>query len=201
MKRALPLTLCILSSTCASAALAEERNDWYIGALYNSQTISMYGSREFKSAGAIAGYKINDIFSIETRLHKGISGYSFNFNESGFEDQKYKQDIEYQRHILAKASYAITEAFNVYVLAGYIKTKTEITTSISHTDLSGNTNVTYPYQYSENIDGFSYGVGLNYQINNQFSVFVDYQVLPDFDIYQDSSGSWDSLSLGVNYSF
>lgn len=201
MKKALPLTMCILASTYVSTALAEETNDWYIGASYNSQTISLYGSRDFQTAGAIAGYKINDVFSIETRLHTGISGYSYNFSESGFEDQKYKQDIEYQGHILAKASYTITEAFKVYALAGYTKTKTEITTSLPSTDLSGNTNVTYPYQFSENVDGFGYGVGLDYQINNQFSVFIDYQVLPDFDIYRDSSGSWDSLNLGVNYSF
>jgi opacity protein-like surface antigen len=209
MKKALPLTMCILSSTYVSTALAEEKNDWYIGALYNSQKISMYESREFKSAGAIAGYKINDIFSIETRLHTGLSGYSFNLNEAGFdeqrykqdlEDQKYKQDIEYQVHILAKASYTITEAFNVYALAGYTKTKTEITTSISHTDLSGNI-ITYPNQFSATIDGFSYGVGLDYKINNQFSFFVDYQVLPDSDLYQDSTGSWDSFNLGVNFSF
>ncbi|AAZ27902.1 MULTISPECIES: porin family protein [Colwellia] len=200
MKKALSFTMCILASTYASTALAEERNGWYIGALYNSQTISIYQSREFKSAGAIAGYKINDIFSIETRLHKGTSGYSFNLLEPGFEDKKYKQDLDYQGHILAKASYSITEAFNVYALAGYTKTKTEITTLEFHTDLSGNTSVTYPHQYSENTDGFSYGVGLNYQIYNQFSVFVDYQVLPDFDKYQ-KSGSWDSLNLGVNYSF
>jgi len=201
MKKTLSLTMCILASTYVSTASAEETNDWYIGALYNSQTISMYGSRDFKSAGAIAGYKINDIFSIETRLHTSTSGYSFDLSSFGSEGMKYKQDIEYQGHILAKASYSITEAFKVYGLAGYTKTKTEITTSLSHTDLSGNTSVTYPYQYSENIDGFSYGMGLDYQINNQFSVFVDYQVLPDFDIYQDSSGSWDSLNLGVNYSF
>jgi opacity protein-like surface antigen len=201
MNKTLSLTMCILASTYFSTASAKDTNDWYIGSLYNSQTISFYGSRDFKSAGAIAGYKINDIFSIETRFHTGVSDYSFNLNTPRFEGQKYKQNIEYQGHLLAKASYPIVEAFNVYALAGYTKTKTGITTSLSHTDLSGNTSVTYPYQYSKNTDGFSYGVGLDYQINNQFSVFVDYQVLPNFDIYQDSSGSWDSLNLGVNYLF
>lgn len=201
MKKILLLTISILASTYASTTLAEEVNGWYLGALYNSQKISLYGSREFKSVGATAGYKINEIFSLETRLHTGTSGYSFDLSSFGSEGMKYKQEIEYQGHLLVKASYSITEAFKVYGLAGYTKTKTEITTSLSHTDLSGNTNVTYPYQYSENIDGFSYGVGLDYQINNQFSVFVDYLILSDFDIYQNSSGSWNSLNLGINYSF
>ena len=49
--------------------------------------------------------------------------------------------------------------------------------------------------------GSSYGVGLNYKLNEKFNIFVDYQVLPNFEPNSNFSKSWKSTSIGVNYSF
>ncbi|MBT1063276.1 hypothetical protein KJY73_06805 [Bowmanella sp. Y26] len=47
----------------------------------------------------------------------------------------------------------------------------------------------------------SYGVGLSYRINSKFDVFLDYQVLPDFEPASNYSVGWKSTTLGLNYSF
>jgi hypothetical protein len=44
-------------------------------------------------------------------------------------------------------------------------------------------------------------VGLNYKISEAFSLFIDYQVLPDLTIVSGVSSSWNSTNIGVNYSF
>ncbi|WP_157828047.1 autotransporter outer membrane beta-barrel domain-containing protein [Paraglaciecola sp. MB-3u-78] len=54
-------------------------------------------------------------------------------------------------------------------------------------------------KHSEN--GFTYGTGLNYQITEAFTLFIDYQVLPELSIGIDDSSSWKSTNLGVTYTF
>jgi opacity protein-like surface antigen len=49
--------------------------------------------------------------------------------------------------------------------------------------------------------GLNYGIGLNYQINEQINIFVDYQIIPDFEPVSGYSSSWKSTTIGVNYSF
>ena len=198
MKRILPLTFTILTSTYATTVNAE--NTWYLGALYNAQEISMQG-RDFNAAGIIAGYKFNENFALETRFNLGTSGYSSFYGTPESPEGDYKEDIDTQASILIKASFPIFESFNLYGLAGYTKTKLEISGLGQTNDSNGNIIGNYSFKHTESEGGFTYGIGVNYQINEQFNIFVDYQVLPDFEPSSNFSKSWKSTSVGVNYSF
>lgn len=179
---------------------ASEVKDWYIGTQFSAQEVESVPDREFDTVGLMAGYQYNQYFSIETRLNKGTSGYSSIMYVNGLHDQKYKEDIDYQASLFIRASFPVYEAVNVYALAGVTKSKYEITSSATSVDKDGNVTTTYPYIIKLSESGFSYGVGVEYQINNSFNVFVDYKKLPDLDVASQMS-NWKSVSLGLNYSF
>ncbi|MGJ8682215.1 porin family protein [Paraglaciecola sp.] len=198
MKKLLPLALTILTSTYASTAYAE--NSLYLGALYNAQGISIHG-RDFNTAGIIAGYQYNKYFVLETRLSSGTSGYSSFYGTPEEPRGSYSEDIDTQASLLIKASYPIFNLFKLYGLAGYTNTKMETNGLGQRNDSEGNIIGNYPYEHTESESGFSYGLGLDYQINAQFNVFIDYQLLPDFEPNSNFSKSWESTTIGVNYSF
>ncbi len=205
MKKILPLMLTILTSTYVTTASAD--NSWYLGALYNAQQVSDF-DRDFNSAGIIAGYEFNAYIALETRLTKGTSGYSSSYSverqDSSIifsEDGYYKEDIDVQASLLIKASYPIFKTLSVYALAGYTTTKLATSGFYQQYDSDGNKMGNGSYGDSETNNGFSYGIGLNYQFNEKLSLFVDYQVLPDYDIYPRFTKSWESVAIGVNYSF
>jgi len=198
MKRLLPLAFTILTSTYASTVNAE--NSWYLGALYNAQEISTHG-RDFNTAGIIAGYQYNKYFALETRFSTGTSGYSSFYGTPEEPWGSYSEDIDTQASLLIKASYPIFNSFKLYGLAGYTNTKLEINGLGQYNDSEGNITGNYPYTLTESESGFSYGLGLDYQINEHFYVFIDYQVLPDFEPSSNFSKSWESTSIGVNYYF
>ncbi|MCJ8294701.1 MAG: porin family protein [Colwellia sp.] len=195
MKILLPLTCTILVSTYASSAFAE--NSWYLGAQYSAQEVASSPDRELNTAGIVAGYQFNEFFALETRVNIGTTGYSHQI----LSDQEYKEDIDTQASLLIKASYPISNGFSIYALAGMSKSKYEITTTSHHTDIDGNTTQTYPHLIKASESGFNYGVGLNYKISEEFSLFVDYQVLPELSIVSGDSSNWNSINIGVNYSF
>jgi len=198
MKKLLPLTFSILASTFASSVCAD--NSWYIGALYNSQEISMQG-RDFNTAGVVAGYQYNKYFALETRLATGTSGYSSFYGTPESPVSSYKEDIDNQNSILIKASYPIFESFNLYGLIGYTNTKLEVRGLAQTNDQNGNLIGNFPFKLTESESGLSYGLGLNYRLNEHFDIFVDYQVLPDFEPDSSISKSWKSTTVGLNYSF
>ena len=198
MKRLLPLTFTLLASTYASTVNAED--SWYLGALYNAQEISIHG-RDFNTAGVIAGYQFNKYFALETRLTTGTSGYSSFYGTPEEPRGSYNEDIDTQASLLIKASYPIFNSFKLYGLAGYTNTKLEINGLAQNNDSKDNTTGDYTYKHTESENGFSYGLGLDYQINEHFNVFIDYQVLPDFEPNSSFSRSWKSTTIGVNYSF
>ena len=201
MKKLLPLTFTILTSTYVSTVNAE--NNWYLGALYSKQEFSMQG-RDFNTAGVIAGYQYNKYFALETRLSTGTSGYAFSYEYEGI-PVEYNEDIDQQASLLLKASYPLIEllnqSFSIYGLAGYTKSTVEINGVSQTYDESGNTTGSSPFTITETDNGFSYGIGLNYQMNDQFSIFIDYQVLPNYEPSPNYSKSWKSSSIGINFSF
>jgi len=205
MKKILPLVLTILTSTYGTTASAD--NSWYLGALYNAQQVSDL-DRDFNSAGIIAGYEYNAYFALETRLTKGTSGYSSSYSverqDSSIifsEDGYYKEDIDFQASLLIKASYPIFDTLNIYALAGYSTTKLATSGFYQQYDSNGNKMGNGSYGDTINNNGVSYGIGLSYQLIEKMSIFVDYQVLPDYELYTNFSKSWESVSIGVNYSF
>jgi len=193
----------IIASTLAAtiySPISSANDNWYLGALYNVQEISLH-KRDFTVAGLIAGYKYNDFFALETRLAKGKSGYTSIYDNPNSPYGSYNEDIDSQLSILIKASYPVFDSVKVYALAGYSKTKLDITGLSQINDANGNITGDYPFKHSEITDGFSYGLGFNYQITEQFNVFMDYQVLPDFEPARYYSNSWQSTTIGVNYAF
>jgi len=198
MKKLLSFTFSILTSTYAFTANADD--NWYLGALYNSQDISING-RDFNAAGVIAGYQFNKYFALETRYATGTSGYSSSYGTPEEPWGSYSEDIDTQTSLSIKASYPIFESFKIYGLAGFTKTKLEIKGVGQKNDSDGNIVENYSYKRTDSESGFSYGIGLDYQVNEQVNIFIDYQVLPDFEPSTSYSKSWKSTTIGVNYSF
>jgi opacity protein-like surface antigen len=133
-------------------------------------------------------------------LVTGTSGYSSSYGSTKPKDS-YSEDIDSQVSLLLKASYPISESFKLYGLAGYTKTKIEINGLGQTNDSKGNIIGDYHFEHTISEGGFSYGLGLNYQINEQFSFFADYQVLADYAPNRDFSENWDSTTVGINYYF
>jgi len=196
MKKLLSSAITIITSTYASSVCANEH--WYLGAFYDEQEISR-DNQEFNTIGVIAGFQYNKYFSLETRLSTGASGYSSFYGTSKSQKGNYKEDIDSQTSMLIKASYPIFESFNIYALTGYSMTKLEINGLGQINDENSNIIGDYPYQHTETVNGFSYGLGLNYQFNKQLNIFVDYQVLPNFEPSSQISKSWKSYTIGINY--
>jgi opacity protein-like surface antigen len=187
MKKSLFIVLATFALTSSLKVLANDV--WYIGALYNKQDVSTF-SHDFKSAGLILGYQYNKYLSLETRLSTGTSGYTSLYGPTKGD---YKEDIDTQSSFLIKATYPIFKSFNVYGLAGYSNTAFEVKFSAD----DKNADI-LAIDQTETASGFSYGIGLNYQINKQFNIFVDYQVLPEITFF---SKGLRSTSIGVNYCF
>jgi hypothetical protein len=196
MKKLLPICIVLI----ASPLQASEVDNWYVGALYNSQEISIH-DRDFNAAGIIAGYQYNQYFAVETRFNKGTSGYSTSYNTIDSRKNGYKEDIDSQASISLKASYPIFESFSIYGLAGYTETKLKIQGVGQNYDSSGSFIGNYTYKHTQKENGLSYGIGLNYQVNKQLHFFVDHQVLPDFEPSSNYSKNWKSTSVGFNYYF
>lgn len=200
MNKKIVLALSCIALSFGVSAQATGESNWYMGSHYSVQEVSSRPDRALETLGFIGGYKINKYIGLETRYSEGISGHSDSFyaNDSL---ASYKEDIDSQASLLIKASYPLSRSFDIYALAGLVKSNYEITTSSSYTDLEGNTTTTYPHliRFSEN--GFNYGMGVNYRVTNKVALFIEHQNLPDLAIGSGSSNHWKSTNLGINYAF
>lgn len=195
MKKLSFLTLSSLLSIYTSTATAE--SSWYIGAIYNTQEISIH-QRDFDTAGVLAGYQIDKNLALEARYAKGVSGYSSKYLNS---NRKYSEDIDTQASLVFKAFYPIAHSLNIYGLAGYTHTKLEFQGYGQFNDMDGNITGQYPFKANHTDSGFSYGMGLDFQLNSRLNLFVDYQVLPDFEPNSSVSRNWKSTTVGLKYTF
>jgi OOP family OmpA-OmpF porin len=81
--------------------------------------------------------------------------------------------------IFVKPSYPINEKSSLYGLVGWGKTTTSGT--LRKTD----------------VDGLAFGVGVDYDVTNEISIFADYERL----FYESDAPKLDSISMGANYNF
>ncbi|MBU2892235.1 porin family protein [Colwellia sp. D2M02] len=203
MNKTLCLVTLALSLIFTLTAQAENESDFYVGVQYSNQNIE--SSSDLSTAGVILGYQFNQYFSLETRLNMGVSEYSA-LCPCGEEDgyYVYKQKIDNQGSLLIKGTYPILNDFSIYALAGVIKTSYSLETQSQYKIVEENTTVS-EIRFQDTRDhsesGFTYGVGINYQISKKFSAFLDYQVLPDLAVSTLDSSNWNSASIGVNYTF
>lgn len=203
MKIVLLYLFTLLITILASPALAEEKQGWFLGTSYSYQSVSFeyMDDHNLDSLGLIAGYQLDDILSFEYRLNSGISSDSFPLLIPANFDNTFKHEIDYQMSILVKAAYQIGLNFSVYGLAGFSITKSHITSHTTEYDFQGNEISSWSRNYSEKSEGITYGLGVIYQLTKKVNLFVDYQVLPDFDSSGALKANWHSTTAGVNYSF
>ena len=152
-----------------------------------NDAIASKDSDTFDELLLLAGYKFNKYVAVEGRYWFGGENTWNRYDAVGYAGE---QDVSVDSWgIYVKPMYPVTDAFNVYGLLGYAGSSLDY--DIGDTDF-GDT------------DGFSYGVGVDYSINDNFAVFVDYVTLYDDDksigIYNPNL-ELDVVSVGVTYKF
>ncbi|MBD3586550.1 porin family protein [Salinimonas sp. HHU 13199] len=173
---------CAFSSSAVAAA-----DNIYVGGNISRQTIDADG-RDFNVVSIVGGYKFGEYWSFETRLGKGVSDYSRDDLFEGI-SQLYKEEIDWQISTNIRGAYPVTENLSVFALVGYSQTQREIT---SNSDVLDN--------YSFETKGINYGAGLQYQLSEHISATLEYQIMPELEVYNGEI-DWDSLALGVQYHF
>lgn len=136
----------------------------------------------------LAGYKFNEYVAVEGRYWFGDEN-TLDFYSNGV--LAGTQDVSVDSWgLYVKPMYPVTDAFNVYALLGY-----------------GAVSLDYGYDdtdFDDN-DGFSWGAGVDYSINEKFAVFVDYVSLYDDDhdlgTYGSADVTVDTVNVGVTYKF
>ena len=101
------------------------------------------------------GFDINKYVGLEARLWESV-GSNDATQTGGFYPGTYDVSDAYAWGMYVKPAYPVLENFKVYGLVGYG------VTSVKYNDNDVSTN------------GFSWGVGAEYAINNNISCFVDY---------------------------
>lgn len=181
-------------------AQADDKPKWFLGTQYSFNNISSLPDREPETFGLVGGYRISEYFTMEARYSFGTSDYSSSIfvNE---EQEEYIEEIDTQAFLLLKASYPIFDSLNFYLMAGISESDYEITTTSSFTDQEGVTTITYPSEINISERGFTYGLGADFRVNRNLSIFVDHMVLPDLEVGSGRANDWNSTNIGVKYSF
>lgn len=133
--------------------------------------------------GLVAGQVHSN--NCEDKTYGLIAKVDYDFSTYiGVEARAFKTNWEYEggklEHLglFMKPQYQVNKEFNLYALAGYGKTSFGNKRNFSDT-------------------GLAYGIGGDYVLNEEFSLFADYERLlhdaGDYDL--------DALSFGVSYEF
>jgi opacity protein-like surface antigen len=175
--------------TIIETQMVMEQNPFYIGlGIGYAQLNDDFTNEEISSNNIMlqSGYKYNEYVALEGRYTFGFNtdydrGNLFNSLSGGYDG-----DVS-NWGIYVKPMYPIGN-FNIYALLGY--------GGVMLDDLAGGD----AYE-----DGFQWGLGADYAVNENFSVFVDYVKLYDdtgFD-YRAKNDDVDSntWTLGVSYRF
>ena len=185
------VALSSFSSAGANNALVEvmpievieiDTSAFYIGiggasmGLFNSST-----DEEISTLGAMIqiGYQYNDYIAIEGRYTRGIGKVEYKHGSTINADAD-DLDTEFSNMgIYLKPIYPLGD-FNLYALLGY-----------------GNTTLTKipvgSTSSSRGEDGFQWGVGLDYEMTEQLSIFADYA-----RVYDDKGFNFRGLNSDIN---
>ncbi len=137
-------------------------------------------NEDFEAAMFQAGYSFNEYIAIEGR-------YWYGLEESIVVNGALNEESNINIFgIYAKPMYPVTESFNVYGLLGYSSTSYDL-------DVSS----------LDDVDGFSWGGGIEYTFDNNIKLFADYA-----SIYQDDASgnalnedSINTYNFGIGYRF
>ena len=144
---------------------------------------------DFSSIMLQAGYKINSYVAIEGRYWFGLDSDAGLYTG----DNNIPADVNIDAWgIYVKPMYPVTDAFDIYALLGYAAADLNV-------DLANGADFE-----SDTIDGFSWGIGAQYSINDSLGLFVDYvSVYDDTEEYigGEDDATITSINFGVNYQF
>ena len=146
-------------------------------------------NEKFGSIMLDAGYKFNPYIGVEGRYWSGINSSNDLAWRTGI-----RSDVTVDAWgLYVKPMYPVSNAMNLYGLLGY--------GSVDATfDLPSGGSLT-----SDSVSGFSWGIGADYAITNNWSVFLDYTSVLDTRSGNidglPSDNSLDTVNIGVNYLF
>jgi opacity protein-like surface antigen len=159
-------------------------SNFYIGlgiglAQINSE---LYEEDSIVDATLKVGYNLHKYLAVEARGSMGLS-----------DGDKLGHDYSYGLYL--KPKYPIYETFSVYGLLGYAKSKISFENEVA---FNGITN-----DYTEQ-DGFSFGAGAEYSLNNHWSLSLEAVRYID-ESNTKPEGTYaikvDTANIGVNYYF
>ena len=186
-------------------AVVETATDagFYVGAAYGLANYDMSidvagvgyadGSENFNEFMILGGYQINKYVAIEGRYWFG-SADDINWLNNG---TNYNTSID-AWGIYVKPMYPVTDSFDIYALLGY--GEVDMTIKAPNADYVSDTD--------GSDDGFSWGIGGAYNVNENVAVFVDFVRNYDDTITYDVLGTdvdvdktVDTWNFGVTYKF
>ena len=116
-----------------------------------------YGKDTVVGITAKAGYHFSEYLAVEFRGSKGLRDGD-------------QLGLDYSYGLYLKPQYSVTEEVNIYGLLGYAKTKISFDNEVAFNGISNH----YTTQ-----SGFSFGLGFDYRLNENWSLFVDVMRLID----------------------
>ena len=190
MKKALLLSVVASTMMMAGGDIAPvveevmvvEDNGFYLGLGYGFMNVTRDSAlastedgidEDFSSVMLQAGYKFNSYFAVEGRYWFGLDDVDL-----GTVANPDVVDAPDAWGIYAKPMFPVTEDLDIYGLVGYADVSFE----------------------EEDFDGFSWGLGLSYEITESFAVFADYVALTDeTNAFEDFNV--ETYNVGVTYNF
>lgn len=187
----------------ASAAHAQESGPYLEGG-YQYLDIKPDGAEsgvDTNGIAARAGWKFNNIFSLEGELATGIDDGEFDYNvdedEFNFDDNNDGDlgdviaasgdvGLNYLTGIYGKANLPLTDRLNAYARAGYAY----VDLDASLVTPGGNT-----INVEDSADGPAFGAGMSYDLSDNLYVKGDYTH------YEFDSTDTSGVMLGVGYKF
>ncbi|ALZ74720.1 porin family protein [Rheinheimera sp. F8] len=162
--------LTIASLLIAAGAQAADTGA-YAGLAFHRPTIELdAGPVELNwnqtTFSALGGYQFHPYLAVEGRIAVGA-----NDDKVGEQGNSLTVGIDRSYALFAKASFPLAEGVDVYGLAGYDYTKFNADAVVDGKPENADT--------SEN--GFAYGVGAQYAVNDKFTLALEYLVRPDLE--------------------
>ncbi|OBP16678.1 hypothetical protein A5320_04630 [Rheinheimera sp. SA_1] len=195
----------LLMLAAASPVLAFEftmPDNIYLGGSYSTQQYANSNNgRNLQTLGMTLGYRLNDYLSFESRLNRGVSGYSTRYELPGSTIGDYREQLGWQSMLAVKGTYPLVGNLSVYGLLGYSHSKLEVDLLSSYRDPQNGGITHFPSSLTSSDSGALYGLGLKLQTGKNMDIYLDYQKLPDFAPNHPVSFSWKAITFGANYYF
>ena len=170
----------VIDEPTVEAPVVPSMGAFYLGLAYSHMNVNAQeigGPAEIDISGnaytLLAGYNINPYFAIEGRYNATVGDLNV---DNGTTDTDVDADLS-NMGLYIKPMYPITN-FNLYALLGYGEVELE----------------------DETENGFQWGLGASYSVNENIAVFTDYTRLYD-DSDDGADVVVDAFTVGLNYKF